>query len=116
MLSVLLRYADYDCSFVIFKLFDNRRLNGLFHKVRHYDSYCDMCFVVTFLVTSVVFGTVVVTRASIVASVVFGIVVSCVSIVASVVFGTVVVECVSIVASIVLGTIVKYLLFQQLLV
>jgi hypothetical protein len=102
VLSVLLRYADYDCSFVIFKLFDNRRLNGLFHKVCHYDSYCDMCFVVTFLVTSVVFGTVVVTRVSIVASVVFGIVV---------------VSCVSIVAFVVLGTVVvKSLLFQQLLV
>ena len=87
MLSVLLRYAGYDCPFVILKLFDNRRHNGLFHKVCHYDSYCDMCFVVTFFVTSVVFGTVVVTRASIVASVVFGIVVSSVSIVASVVLG-----------------------------
>ena len=102
VLSVLLRYADYDCPFVIFKLFDNRRHNGLFHKVFRCDSYCDMCFVVTFLVTSVVFGTVVV---------------ACVSIVTSVVFGTVVVACVSIVASVILGTvIVKSLLFQQLLV
>ena len=72
VLSVLLRYVDYDCPFGVFKLFDNRRHNGMCHKVCHYDSYCDMCFVVTFLVTSVVFGTVVVVRASIVASVVFG--------------------------------------------
>ena len=76
VLFVLLRYADSDCPCGIFKLFDNRRCN----------SYCNMCFVVTFLVTSVVFGTVVV---------------ACVSIAASVDLGTVV---------------VKSLLFQQLLV
>ena len=101
VLSVLLRYADSDCPFGIFKLFDNRRHNGLFHKVFRCDSYCDMCFVVTFLVTSVVFGTVVV---------------ACVSIVTFLVFGTVVVAYASIVASVVLGTVVKSLFFQQLLV
>ena len=86
VLFVLLRYADSDCPFGIFKFFDNRRHNGLFHIVFRCNSYCNMCFVVTFLVTSVVFGTVVV---------------ACVSIAASVVLGTVV---------------VKSLLFQQLLV
>ena len=86
VLFVLLRYADSDCPCGIFKLFDNRRHNGLLYKVFRCNSYCNMCFVVTFLVTSVVFGTVVV---------------ACVSIAASVVLGTVV---------------VKSLLFQQLLV
>ena len=102
VLFVLLRYADSDCPFGIFKLFDNRRHNGLFHKVFRCDSYCDMCSVVTFLVTSVVCGTVVV---------------ACVSIVTFLVFGTVVVAYASIVASVVLGTVVvKSLFFQQLLV
>ena len=117
-LSVHLRYADSDCPFGIFKLFDNRRHNGLFHKVFRCDSYCDMCFVVTFLVTCVAFGTIIVACVSIVTSVAFGtIIVACVSIVKSAGFWTVVVAYISIVASVVLGTIVvKSLLFQQLLV
>ena len=57
--------------FAIFKFFDYRRRNGLFHKVFRCDSYCDMCFFVTFLVTSFVFGTVVVACVSIVTFVVF---------------------------------------------